>query len=88
MTFDALDFSKLPAKREAAFAAFVNTINEELSQKIDYDRRSYSDHNGNYEGSFGPERSYVTAVLAFLDEYGIDSDIGWIPFSSAEVLRC
>lgn len=75
MIFDEVDFSKLPANREEAFTAFVGGISEEYTQKVRDDRRTYSDQNGNYEGSYEPERSFVTAVLAFLDEYGIEADV-------------
>lgn len=73
--FDEMDFSKLPAGREEAFTSFVAGISGEFSEKLRNDRASYSDQNGNYEGSFEPERSFVTAILAFLDEYGIEADI-------------
>ena len=75
MIFDELDFSKLPANREAAFTTFVANISSEYAQKLRTDRQTYSDQNGNYEGSYEPERSFVTAILAFLDEYGIESEI-------------
>ena len=75
MIFDEIDFSQLPANREEAFTDFVKAINVEYDQNVTNDRRSYSDQNGNYEGSYEPERSFVTAILAFLDEYGIESDI-------------
>jgi hypothetical protein len=54
MIFDELDFSKLPANREEAFTNFVTAINEEYAQKVRNDRSSYSDQNGNYEGSYEP----------------------------------
>jgi hypothetical protein len=75
MIFDELDFSKLPAGREAALVEYVKALSQEYALKVQNDRRAYADQNGNYEGSFEPERSFVTAILAFLDEYGIESDI-------------
>jgi hypothetical protein len=75
MIFDELDFSKLPASREEAFTEFVKELSAEYSQRVKSDRQTYSDQNGHYEGSYEPERSFVTAILAFLDEYGIESDI-------------
>lgn len=68
MFFDEVDFSKLPPNREDAFAAFVASISSEYAQNLRNDRSTYSDHNKNYEGSCEPERSFVTAILAFLDE--------------------
>ena len=75
MICDELDFSKLPANREEAFTTFVAGVSSEYSQKLRNDRSTYSDQNGNYEGSYEPERSFVTAILAFLDEYGIESEV-------------
>lgn len=75
MIFDETNFSQLPENREEAFCNFVTSINGEYNQSVQNDRRSYTDQNGNYEGSFEPERSFATAILAFLDEYGIESDI-------------
>ena len=75
MIFEELDFSSLPADREAAFTRFVKAINEEYNQRVQNDRRTYSDQNGDYQGSYEPERSFVMAILAFLDEYGIESSI-------------
>ena len=39
------------------------------------DRSVNSDQNGNYDGTYEPERSYVTAILAFLDEFQIGADL-------------
>lgn len=75
MISDELDFSNLPPNREEAFTSFVRAISEEFNRRVQDDRQRYSDQNGNYEGSYEPERSFVTAVLAFLDEYGIEADI-------------
>ena len=75
MIFNGLDLSNLPKDREPAFVDFVTALNEELELSIQRDRTIYSDQNGNYEGSYEPERSFVTAILAFLDEYSIDSEI-------------
>lgn len=75
MMFEELDFSKLPDSRESAFTEFVKKISEEYQNRVQYDRQVYSDHNSNYEGSYEPERTFVMAILAFLDEYDIESDI-------------
>jgi uncharacterized coiled-coil protein SlyX len=75
MIFDELDFSQLSVNREEAFTEFVKTISAEYNDRVQNDRRTYSDQNGNYEGSYEPERSFVTAILAFLDEYGVESEI-------------
>ncbi len=75
MILDKLDFSKLPINREEAFTNFVTAISREYDEKIHDDRRMYTDQNGDYEGAYEPERSFVSAILAFLDEYGIESEI-------------
>jgi len=75
VNFDELDFSELPANREEAFANFVKVISDEYAQDVRNDQQSYTDQNDNYCGSYEPQRSFVTAILAFLDEYGIESDI-------------
>lgn len=75
MIFDDLDFYDLPENKDSAFIYFVAEINKKYDQIIRDDRDTYRDQNGNYEGSYNPERSFVTLVLAFLDEYGIESNI-------------
>lgn len=39
------------------------------------DRDHNVDQNGNYIGSFEPEREYVTVILAFLHKYEIETDL-------------
>jgi len=75
MFFDEIDFSKLPANREEAFTVFVTSISADFTQKLRNDRSTYADQNGNYAGSYEPERSFVTAILAFLDEYEIETEL-------------
>ena len=75
MSIDDLDYSELPEEREAAFVEFVNILNEGYRIDFNRDRGSYQDQNGNYDGSYEPERTYVMAVLAFIDEYDIKLDV-------------
>lgn len=65
----------LPNNSEEAFAEYERRAREAYEERVQNDRQYNSDQNGNYEGSYEPERSYVTAILAFLDEYSIDTDI-------------
>lgn len=51
------------------------------------DRRSETDHNGNYVGNYLPERHYVSSVLAFLDEFGIEIDVADISELPANEFR-
>lgn len=75
MIFDEINFDELPESKEEAFTEFVRKISSEYNQRVRNDRSSYSDQNGNYVGAFEPERSFVTSILAFLDEYGIQTEI-------------
>lgn len=70
-----LQLDDLSEGSEEAFALFEQRAREKYEEQIHNDRKYHSDHNGNYEGSFLPERSYVTTILAFLDEYSIESNI-------------
>lgn len=39
------------------------------------DREHETDQNGFYSGYYGPEKTYVMAMCAFLDEYGLEMSI-------------
>lgn len=75
MVFDDFDLAGLPENSEEAFSEFEKGVRERFEEKSTTDRRQNSDHNGEYFGSYEPERSYVTAVLAFLDEYSLQTEI-------------
>ena len=75
MIFDEINFDELPESKEEAFTEFVRKLSAEYNQRVRNDRQSYSDQNGNYFGAYEPERSFVTSILAFLDEYGIQTEI-------------
>lgn len=70
-----LRLDDLSESSEEAFALFEKRAREAYEEQIQNDRQYHSDLNGNYEGSFAPERSYVTAILAFLDEYSIETNL-------------
>lgn len=71
----SFDLGGLPENGEEAFAVFEERAREKLNVELQNDRRYNSDQNDFYIGSYEPERSYVTAILAFLDEYSISADI-------------
>lgn len=75
MIIDSVDMSDLPASPELAFIEFEKRLRAVLEQERSRDRDINSDHNGNYNGSFLPDRYYVSSVLAFLDEYGLQIDV-------------
>jgi len=70
-----LKVDDLSDSSEEAFALYEQRARTAFQDQIQNDRQYHSDHDGNYEGSYAPERSYVTAILAFLDEYSIESNI-------------
>lgn len=65
----------LPKAQEDALVAYISFVTQQYEKAAENDLNRHSDHNGNYIGSYEPQRTYVTDVLAFLDEYNIDSDI-------------
>lgn len=75
MGFNDIDYSGLPKSREAALVAFVDIVNETYASDMAADRRANTDQHDNYYGSYAPERSYVTTILAFIDEYEVDLDV-------------
>lgn len=75
MIFNEIDFSNLPARGEEAFVEFVKAIDAEYSKMLRNDYEMYTDQAGDYNGSYEPQRHYVSAIIAFLDEYGISSEL-------------
>lgn len=74
MIIDAVDIDGLGDNAEEAFILFEERLREGLEKAQMQDRRR-EDMNGNYNGSYAPERYYVSSILAFLDEYGLDIDV-------------
>lgn len=70
-----LKLDDLPEATEEAFSEYEQRARTAYEERLQEDRQAHSDINGGYEGSYAPERSYVTAILAFLDEYSIESNI-------------
>ncbi|MBK6896195.1 MAG: hypothetical protein IPH06_06360 [Alphaproteobacteria bacterium] len=77
MIFDNIDYSKLPSSGEEAFIEFERQLRHEYNGTVEYDRnvRENTDMNGNYIGSYAPERAYLNSIMAFIDEYNLDLDI-------------
>lgn len=73
--FDNLDFENLPKCKEEAFVEFEKNIRQEYEGQSRNDREFHADQNGNYYGSYAPEKSYVMAVLACVDEYNLDLEL-------------
>ncbi|MEO1495262.1 MAG: hypothetical protein AAFV19_24225 [Pseudomonadota bacterium] len=73
MIFD-IDLSIIPANSQQAFIACEAKVRAEY-ERWARDDSDNVDQNGNYVGSFEPERTYVTAIVAFLDEYSLEVDV-------------
>ena len=76
MIFDDVDFDQLPEGSEEAFIAYEKQIRNNLNKLNIFDRGlpDNQDQNGYYSGDYTPERSYITAIMAFIDEYDLDID--------------
>ena len=77
MIFDNIDLTQLPPSGEEAFEVFEKQIRKSYEDFSSDDRRDQDnfDQNGNYCGLYGPERAYLNAILAFVDEYNLDIDV-------------
>lgn len=75
MVFDDIDISLLPANSQEAFSQFERKCRNSYEKMSRDDREHNVDLNDNYLGSYEPERAYVTAILAFLDEYDLETDV-------------
>lgn len=77
MIFDDIEFAELPPSPEEAFVSFERQIRHAYENYARNDKQDQDNHdqNGNYIGSYAPERSYMNSILAFIDEYNLDLDI-------------
>ncbi|WP_299794506.1 hypothetical protein [uncultured Marivita sp.] len=75
MIDDGLNLDSLSANSQEAFTEFESQIRTAYEKSMRDDRQHETDQNDNYIGSYAPERSYVMAVLAFLDEFGLETEI-------------
>ncbi|MCY4260150.1 MAG: hypothetical protein OXC91_07805 [Rhodobacteraceae bacterium] len=65
----ALTFDDLPDNTEEAFSAYEARVKDSCEEQMTGDRQYHTDRDGNCEGL------YVTAIVAFLDEDSIDSNM-------------
>lgn len=75
MIDDGLNLDGLSANSQEAFIEFESQIRAAYEKSMRDDRQHETDQNENYIGSYSPERSYVMAVLAFLDEFSLETEI-------------
>jgi len=71
MIIDDIDISNLGDNAEEAFITFEKRLRDVLlpEQEKDMQQNTY---NGDYHGSYAPQRHYVSSVIAFLDEYELE----------------
>lgn len=74
MIFSEVDLSDLPENSEEAFVEYEKIIRERYHQLYRHDR-DQTNIDGEYVGKYEPERSYMNAILAFIDEYSLDIKI-------------
>lgn len=72
---DTIEFIDLPADQEEAFLLYERHIHKEMDERAGNDLDCETDQNGNYVGDYAPQRDYVTAILAFFDEYDIEQSL-------------
>ena len=72
---DTLNLNSLSADSQEAFTQYVSQLLSQYEESYHEDRGRYTNPDGYYEGSYEPERSYVVRILAFLDEYGLETEI-------------
>ena len=72
---DTLNLNNLSADRQEAFTQYVSQLLSQYEKSYHEDRGRYTNPEGYYEGWYEPERSYVVRILAFLDEYGLETEI-------------
>ena len=72
MEYAEMGLTNLPTVREEAFIYIEERIRAKFRQDSQNDRETYVDQEGRYDGHFEPERTYVSNILAILDEFGIE----------------
>ncbi|TQV73369.1 hypothetical protein [Denitrobaculum tricleocarpae] len=75
MDISDIDLTELPSGREEAFVYFEKSVRDKHERSVQDDRDFHSDQNNNYVGRLEPERVYISAILAFLDEYNLHIDV-------------
>ena len=75
MIINSVNLDDLEENAETAFVTFEERLRSVLKEQQDEDARMYRGDDGYYAGSHSPERYYVSSILAFLDEYGLDIDV-------------
>ena len=72
---DTLNLDNLPANSQEAFTQYARQVRSQYENQSRGDHERNTGMDGFYEGSYDPERTYVGEILAFLDEYGLETQI-------------
>jgi hypothetical protein len=75
MIFDDVNLAALPANSQEAFSEYEAQVRAAYEESARGDQDYNVDQDNNYTGSYDPERSYVMAILAFLDEYSLEAEV-------------
>ena len=75
MDIHDINLSNLDGNDTDQFLKFARAVSEVFERAKVLDRERNSDHHGNYEGSFEPERTYVSSIMAFIDEYDLEINL-------------
>ena len=75
MEYNEVSLTGLPPNREEAFVFLEHQLRETYLEDSQNDRDAYVDQNGGYCGDYKPERTYVTKVMALLDELDLEIDV-------------
>lgn len=75
MIEDGLRLEALSTDSQLAFVQFLDQTRDLYQRASSNDREHNVDPNGHYIGSYNPEREFFISILAFLDEYGLETEI-------------
>ena len=75
MNMNGVAEETLPSNKEEKFIFFEREKRADFEKSFRNDREYETDQNGNYIGSYDPEKKYVVQMCAFLDEFGLDDNI-------------
>lgn len=72
---DEISYENFSGNVDLDFIEFEKQVYKVFKQQEQDDRDTFSDLNGNYSGSYEPERAYVTSLLAINDEFNLGIEI-------------
>ncbi|MEC9291309.1 MAG: hypothetical protein VX730_02805 [Pseudomonadota bacterium] len=75
MIGESFDLSKLPDNLEEAFCMYQKAMRKEMLDRLDSVQIPWERTSVDYSNGYVHEKQYVAAILAFVDEYGMDLDL-------------